>query len=130
MLARAGRRQGHRAEDILGVVVVGVAIEEALDAYELRHAYPEEAGSSRGTKVASRETEAQREPQLKPEPAGQNRQPPVPLGRTGRASCEPVPVPHAGNGRARRLSRLLGACVALRLRFGGRTTVSPFAAWT
>ncbi|WP_370450944.1 DUF6310 domain-containing protein [Corallococcus sp. CA049B] len=84
---------------VLGVVVVGVAIKEALDAYELRHAYPEEAGTSRGTKVASREAEAQRKPKLKPEPAGQDRQPPVPpvpVDRTGRASCEPVPVPHAG----------------------------------
>ncbi|NNC02986.1 hypothetical protein HJC10_08990 [Corallococcus exiguus] len=84
---------------VLGVVVVGVAIKEALDAYELRHAYPEEAGTSRGTKVASREAEAQRKPKLKPEPAGQDQQPPVPpvpVDRTGRASCEPVPVPHAG----------------------------------
>ncbi|RKH26877.1 hypothetical protein D7Y15_20140 [Corallococcus sp. AB030] len=84
---------------VLGVVVVGVAIKEALDAYELRHAYPEEAGTSRGTKVASREAEAQRKPKLKPEPSGQDWQPPVPpvpVDRTGRASCEPVPVPHAG----------------------------------
>ncbi|NPC68876.1 hypothetical protein HPP05_03825 [Corallococcus exiguus] len=84
---------------VLGVVVVGVAIKEAMDAYELRHAYPEEAGTSRGTKVASRENEAQRKPKLKPEPAGQDWQPPVPpvpVDRTGRASCEPVPVPHAG----------------------------------
>ncbi|WP_347402498.1 DUF6310 domain-containing protein [Corallococcus macrosporus] len=83
----------------LGVVVVGVAIQEALDAYELRHAYPEEAGTSRGTKVASQEAEAQRNPKLKPEPTGQDWQPtvpPVPVDRTGRASCEPVPVPHAG----------------------------------
>ncbi|WP_375756958.1 DUF6310 domain-containing protein [Corallococcus exercitus] len=84
---------------VLGVVVVGVAIKEALEAYELRHAYPEEAGTSRGTKVASREAEVQRKPKLKPEPAGQDWQPPVPpvpVDRTGRASCEPVPVPHAG----------------------------------
>ncbi|MFB1484188.1 DUF6310 domain-containing protein [Corallococcus sp. RDP092CA] len=84
---------------VLGVVVVGVAIKEAMDAYELRHAYPEEAGTSRGTKVASQEAEVQRPPKLKPEPAGQNRKPPVPpvpVARTGRASCEPVPVPHAG----------------------------------
>ncbi|MFP2895146.1 DUF6310 domain-containing protein [Corallococcus sp. 4LFB] len=84
---------------VLGVVVVGVAIKEALDTYELRHAYPEEAGTSRGTKVASREAEAQRKPRLKPEPAGQDWQPPVPpvpVDRTGRASCEPVPAPHAG----------------------------------
>nr|WP_216627082.1 DUF6310 domain-containing protein [Corallococcus exercitus] len=84
---------------VLGVVVVGVAIEEALDAYELRHGYPEEAGSSRGAKVSSRNAEAQRKPEPKPEPAGQDWQPPVPpvpVDRTGRASCEPVPVPHAG----------------------------------
>ncbi|RKH40722.1 DUF6310 domain-containing protein [Corallococcus sicarius] len=84
---------------VLGVVVVGVAIKEALDAYELRHAYPEEAGTSRGMEVASREAEAQRTPKPKPEPAGQDWQPPVPpvhVDRTGRASCEPVPVPHAG----------------------------------
>ncbi|MBE4752050.1 hypothetical protein G4177_28170 [Corallococcus sp. ZKHCc1 1396] len=84
---------------VLGVVVVAVAIKEELDAYELRHSYPEEAGTSRGTKVASREAEAQRKPKLKPEPAGQDWQPPVPpvhVDQTGRASCEPVPVPHAG----------------------------------
>ncbi|RKH74353.1 DUF6310 domain-containing protein [Corallococcus aberystwythensis] len=84
---------------VLGVVVVAVAIKEALDAYELRHAYPEEAGTSRGTKVASRDAEAQRKPKLKPEPAGQDWQPPVPpvpVDRTGRASCEPVPVKHRG----------------------------------
>ncbi|MBN8467454.1 hypothetical protein JYJ95_13100 [Corallococcus exiguus] len=84
---------------VFGVVVVGVAINEALDAYELRHAYPEEAGSSQGTKVASREAQAQGKPKLKPEPAGQDWQPPVPpvpVDRMGRASCEPVPVPHAG----------------------------------
>ncbi|MCY1035266.1 DUF6310 domain-containing protein [Corallococcus sp. BB11-1] len=84
---------------VLGVVVVAVAIKEELDAYALRHLYPEEAGTARGTKVSSREAEAQRKPKLKPEPAGQDWQPPVPpvpVDRTGRASCEPVPVPHAG----------------------------------
>ncbi|MFP2897624.1 DUF6310 domain-containing protein [Corallococcus sp. 4LFB] len=84
---------------VLGAVVVAVAIQEALDAYELRHAYPEEAGTSRGTKVASRDAKTQRNPRLEPEPAGQDRQPPVPpvpVDRAGRASCEPVPVPHAG----------------------------------
>jgi hypothetical protein len=87
---------------VLGLVVIGVAIKEELDAYELRHLYPEEAGTSRGTKVASRDAVAEREPKLEPEPAGQGRRPPVPpvpLDRTGRASCEPVPVPHAGEDR-------------------------------
>ncbi|NOK36736.1 hypothetical protein HMI49_26355 [Corallococcus exercitus] len=88
---------------VVGVVVVAVAIKEALDAYELRHAYPEEAGTSRGAKVSSREAEAQRQPRQKPEPAGQDWQPPVPpvpVDRTGHASCEPVPVPHAGEDDA------------------------------
>lgn len=84
---------------VVGVVVVGVAIKEALEAYELRHLYPEEAGAARGEKVASREAEAQRQPGLEPEPAGQGWRPPVPpvlVDRTRHASCEPVPVPHAG----------------------------------
>ncbi|WP_330166741.1 MULTISPECIES: DUF6310 domain-containing protein [unclassified Corallococcus] len=88
---------------VLGVVVVGVAIKEALDAYELRHHYPEEAGTSRGTKVASRDAVGNAKPKLKPDPAGQGHQPPVPpvsVSQTGRASCEPVPVPHAGEDRA------------------------------
>ncbi|NVJ08128.1 hypothetical protein HUW63_23155 [Myxococcus sp. AM001] len=83
---------------VLGVVVVGVAIKEALDAYELRHAYPEEAGTSRGTKVSSREAEAQRKPKLKPEPAGQDGFPPVPtepMDRERRPECRPIPVPRA-----------------------------------
>ncbi|NVJ08836.1 hypothetical protein HUW63_26830 [Myxococcus sp. AM001] len=84
---------------VLGVVVVAVAIKEALDAYELRHGSPEEAGAARGAKVASREGEAKRKPELEPAPAGQDRHPPVPPGpvdRPRRASCEPVPVPHRG----------------------------------
>ncbi|NOJ91636.1 hypothetical protein HMI51_01575 [Corallococcus coralloides] len=88
---------------VLGVVVVAVAITEALDAYELRHLYPEEAGTARGAKATPRETVAKHKPELEPEPAGQGRQPPVPpvpVDRTGRASCEPVPVPHAGEDDA------------------------------
>jgi hypothetical protein len=84
---------------VLGVVVVGVAIEEAMDAYELRHAFPEEAGTSRGTKVASREAEAQREPKRKPEPAGQDGFPPVPpkpLDRERHPECTPQRVNHRG----------------------------------
>ncbi|RKH43519.1 hypothetical protein D7Y23_29185 [Corallococcus sp. AB050B] len=84
---------------VLGVVVLGVAIKEALDAYELRHAYPEEAAGSRGTEVASREVEVQRKPRLKPEPAGQDLFPPVPPGSPERErspECRPVPVPHRG----------------------------------
>ncbi|WP_368671316.1 DUF6310 domain-containing protein [Corallococcus exiguus] len=88
---------------VIGVVVVGVAIKEEFDAYELRHLYPEEAGASRGTKAAPREAVAKRKPELEPEPAGKDWQPPVPpvpVDRTRRASCEPVPVPHAGEDNA------------------------------
>ncbi|RKG79739.1 hypothetical protein D7W79_09680 [Corallococcus exercitus] len=85
---------------VLGVVVVAVAIKEALDAYELRHLYPEESAASRGTTGAAREAVARRKPELEPEPAGQGWKPPVPpvpVSRTRRDSCEPVPVPHAGD---------------------------------
>ncbi|QAT84351.1 hypothetical protein EJ065_2779 [Corallococcus coralloides] len=84
---------------VLGVVVVGVAIKEALDAYELRHAYPEEAGTSRGTKVSSRGAEAQDRPKLKPEPSGQDWLPPMPPESPERKrspECKPVPVSHRG----------------------------------
>ncbi|MBZ4409115.1 DUF6310 domain-containing protein [Myxococcus sp. XM-1-1-1] len=81
---------------VLGVVVVGFVLEEALEAYELRHTYPEEAGTSRETKTSFREAEPQRRP--KPEPSGQDLQPPVPPEpgeRERRPDCKPVPVPRA-----------------------------------
>ncbi|MBU8897266.1 hypothetical protein KRR26_16750 [Corallococcus sp. M34] len=86
---------------VLGVVVVGVAIHEALAAYELRHAYPVEAGPSRGAKDSSRGTEGHRTP--KSDPEGQDWQPPVspmPVDRTERSDCEPVPVSHSGGDPA------------------------------
>ncbi|NOK19668.1 DUF6310 domain-containing protein [Corallococcus carmarthensis] len=84
---------------VLGVAVVAVAIQEELDAYELRHLYPEEAAASRGTKGAPREAIAKQKSKPEPEPAGQDWQPPVPpapVDRTRRASCEPIPVNHRG----------------------------------
>ncbi|MBZ4333448.1 DUF6310 domain-containing protein [Corallococcus sp. AS-1-12] len=84
---------------VLGVVVVGVAIKEALDAYELRHAYPEEAGTSRGTKVLSRDVEAQRKPMTEPDPAGQDWFPPAPPNPRDRGhhpECKPQRVNHRG----------------------------------
>ncbi|WP_306770429.1 MULTISPECIES: DUF6310 domain-containing protein [Corallococcus] len=84
---------------VLGVVVVGVAINEAMDAYELRHSYPEEAGASQGTKEASRLAEVQRKPKLKPDPAGQDWVPPVPPDSPDRerdSECRPIPVRHLG----------------------------------
>ncbi|WP_306440893.1 DUF6310 domain-containing protein [Corallococcus aberystwythensis] len=88
---------------IIGVVVVAVAIKEELDAYELRHLYPEEAGTARGTKATPREATANRKPKLEPKPAGQDWQPPMPPGpqdRTRPARCEPIPVKHRGGDDA------------------------------
>jgi hypothetical protein len=82
---------------VLGVVVVAVAIREALDAYELRGSSAEDAEPAHQTKPAPREFSANRTP--KPEPAGQDWFPPVPtepLEREHRPDCKPVPVPHAG----------------------------------
>ncbi|MBN9682494.1 MULTISPECIES: DUF6310 domain-containing protein [unclassified Corallococcus] len=88
---------------VLGVVVVAVAIKEELDAYELRHLYPEEAGAARGAKRAPRAAMTERKPKLEPEPAGQDWRPPVPpmpVDRTRHASCEPIPVKHRGGDDA------------------------------
>ncbi|WP_043712426.1 DUF6310 domain-containing protein [Corallococcus macrosporus] len=88
---------------VLGVVVVAAAIKDALDAYELRHGSHEEAGAAGGAKVATREGEAERKPELEPAPAGQDWRPPLPPGAedsTRRARCEPVPVPHSGGDAA------------------------------
>ncbi|RYZ43051.1 MAG: hypothetical protein EOO71_05330 [Myxococcaceae bacterium] len=88
---------------VIGLVVVAVAIKEELDAHELRHLYPEEAGTALGTEAAPREAVAKRKPTHQPEPAGQDWQPPVPpelADPTRRASCEPVPVPHRGGDTA------------------------------
>ncbi|MFB1479975.1 DUF6310 domain-containing protein [Corallococcus sp. RDP092CA] len=80
---------------VVGVVVVGIAIKEALDAYEFRQLSPEEVTSTVGTRTAPREAMAKRKPQ--PEPSGQDLFPPPPAKhRERRARCEPVPVPHRG----------------------------------
>jgi hypothetical protein len=82
---------------VLGVVVVGVVIKEALDAYELRGISTEEVEPATQTKSAPQEPSANRKPD--PEPSGQDWCPPVstePLERERRPECRPVPVPHAG----------------------------------
>ncbi|WP_323379130.1 DUF6310 domain-containing protein [Pyxidicoccus xibeiensis] len=82
---------------VVGVVVVGVAIKEALDAYELRGSSTEEVEPASRTKPAPLEPSANRKP--KPEPSGQDWLPPVPtepLERERRPECRPAPVPHAG----------------------------------
>ncbi|MCK8502930.1 DUF6310 domain-containing protein [Myxococcus fulvus] len=86
---------------VLGAVVVAAAITEAMDAYEFRHTYPEEAGPSRQTEASSKGATARNRPKLKPESTGKDGQPPLPpMSAAGRASCEPVPVPHAGDDDA------------------------------
>ncbi|WP_223637207.1 DUF6310 domain-containing protein [Corallococcus sp. EGB] len=82
---------------VVGVVVVGFAIKEALDAYEFRQLYPGEVTSTVGTRTAPRETMAKRKPQ--PEPSGLDLFPPVPgepaeSGR--RPECKARRVPHLG----------------------------------
>jgi hypothetical protein len=82
---------------VLGVVVVGIAIKEALDAYEFRGSRTEEVAPTPQTKPAPQEPSAKRKPD--PEPSGQDWFPPVPtepLERERRLECKPVPVPHAG----------------------------------
>ncbi|RKI63166.1 hypothetical protein D7X55_20855 [Corallococcus sp. AB049A] len=80
---------------VVGVVVIGIAIKEELDAYELRQLYPKEVTSTVGTRTAPRETMAKRKPQ--PEPSGQDLFPPLPPRHRKRPSrCEPIPVPHLG----------------------------------
>ncbi|AKF81546.1 hypothetical protein MFUL124B02_21265 [Myxococcus fulvus 124B02] len=81
---------------VLGVVVVGFVIEEALEAYELRGSSWEDEEHALQTKPALREPSTNR----KPEPAGQDAFPPVPAEPTEqerRPECRPIPVPHAGN---------------------------------
>ncbi|GEN12211.1 hypothetical protein SAMN05443572_107369 [Myxococcus fulvus] len=84
---------------VLGVVVVGFVIEEALEAYELRGSNWEDEEASLQTKPTLREPSANR----KPEPTGQDAFPPVPTEPTEqerRPECRPIPVPHAGNDAA------------------------------
>jgi hypothetical protein len=87
---------------ITGVVVVGFAIKEALDAYELKKGGPEVRPESQTrsvpqTKPAPQAPLAERRP--KPEPKGPEFPPLVPTEiseRERRRRCEPQRVPHRG----------------------------------
>ncbi|NTX08567.1 DUF6310 domain-containing protein [Myxococcus sp. CA040A] len=86
---------------VVGAVVVGLAIKEALDAYELRGSSPEEAEPASRTKAAPRDLSANRNPQ--PEPSGQDWFPPVPtepLERERLHRCKAIPVKHRGGDDA------------------------------
>nr|WP_323395063.1 DUF6310 domain-containing protein [Myxococcus guangdongensis] len=82
---------------VLGAVVVGVAIKEALDAYELSGNHPTEDESTPRTKSALRDPSANRKPT--PAPSEQDAFPPGPTEpreSERRPECRPIPVPHAG----------------------------------
>jgi hypothetical protein len=85
---------------VTGVVVVGFAIKEALDAYELRWTAPEDARPVPEAKPAPPKPSPEQRP--KPEPAGQDWPPPLPpepLERERRPECKPQRVPPKGGNR-------------------------------
>ncbi|WP_324290041.1 DUF6310 domain-containing protein [Pyxidicoccus sp. MSG2] len=82
---------------VVGAVVVGIAIKEALDAHELSGSSPEEIESAPQTKPGPQAPSANRK--LKPEPSGQDGFPPVPaepMERERRPECVPKRVPPKG----------------------------------
>ncbi|MFY0529638.1 DUF6310 domain-containing protein [Archangium gephyra] len=107
---------------VVGVVVVGFAISEALEAYEKRgrpqvrppptppvpetRPAPEtrpvpEARPVTETKPAPPELKKKRRPKTKPEGEGRPPGPaPEPTGRERERKCEPIPVPHKGGNKA------------------------------
>lgn len=88
---------------VVGVVMVGVAIKEALDAYELRGESSEEIEPAPQTKPVPRAPSANRKPKPELEPSGQDWFPPgptEPLDRERRRRCEAIPVKHRGGDDA------------------------------
>ncbi|MCY1078180.1 DUF6310 domain-containing protein [Archangium lansingense] len=88
---------------VAGVVVVGFAIKETLDAYELLGDEPEVVMPAPETRPVSEAKPAPQEPspkqKPKPEPKGPDFPPPEPpetSERDRRPECMPVPVPHRG----------------------------------
>ena len=82
---------------VTGVVVVGFAIKEALEAYELKWADPEDARPAPETKPTPRESSPEKTP--KPEPKGPDFPPLGPIEtseRERRPECKPIPVKHLG----------------------------------
>jgi len=85
---------------VAGVVVVGFAIKEALDAYELKWADQEDARPAPQTRPVPETAPAPQKPspkkRPKPEPQGPDFPPvePPETAERDRPRCEPVPVPH------------------------------------
>ena len=81
---------------VTGVVVVGFAIKEALDAYELRKGSPEVRPVPETTPVPQEPSPKKRP---KPGPKGPDFPPLGPIETSEqerRRKCEPIPVPHRG----------------------------------
>jgi hypothetical protein len=92
---------------VAGVVVVGFAIKEALDAHELKWADPENARPAPETRPVPETTPAPQkaspEKRPKPEPKGPDFPPLGPIETSEqerRRRCEPIPEPHAGEDGA------------------------------
>ncbi|WP_253996803.1 DUF6310 domain-containing protein [Myxococcus qinghaiensis] len=86
---------------IVGAVVVGVVIKEALAAYELSGGSQEEVEPVAQTKATSSGLSANRNPKL--EPSGQDWFPPVPtepMERERHPRCKAIPVKHRGGDDA------------------------------
>jgi hypothetical protein len=92
---------------VAGVVVVGFAIKEALDAYELKWADQEDSRPAPETRPVPETAPAPKKPspekRPKPEPKGPDFPPLGPIETSEqerRRRCEPIPVPHAGKDDA------------------------------
>ena len=89
---------------VAGVVVVGFAIKEALDAHELKWADPEDAKPAPETRPVPETAPAPSKPspkkRPKPEPKGPDFPPlePPEVTERDRNRCEPVPVPYHRGG--------------------------------
>jgi hypothetical protein len=87
---------------IIGAVVVAVAIQEALDAYELSRHRPEEAGAAPETALSPQQPVETREPEPKQSPLGEDWLPPEPpesWERERRPECKPRRVPPKGGNK-------------------------------
>jgi hypothetical protein len=86
---------------VAGVVVVGFAIKEALDAYELRWGDPEKVRPVPETRPVPEVKPAPKK-RPKPEPRGPDFPPlePPEVTERDRYRCEPIPEPHAGKDDA------------------------------
>ncbi len=86
---------------IIGAVVVGIVIKEALAAYELSRGSPEEVEPVAQTEATPSGLSANRNPKL--EPSGQDWFPPAPtepLERERHPRCKATPVKHRGGDDA------------------------------